>query len=166
VQIEDGLYRAGSEGGETDRAAIRAQALALALEHRLVTRYTSLVAIDDAVARPQGESLQSEEVARDLPAGWDAGKVFGSQEALRSPTAVPGPAGAQQGAWEPVDLRQRALPAPLLQQAALADGQTVTLPQTATAAERMAILGGFYLLMAALLILLVLRRQRGGVPRG
>ena len=168
VQIEDGLYRAGYEGGggETDRAAIRAQALALALEHRLVTRYTSLVAIDDAVARPQGESLQSEEVARDLPAGWDAGKVFGSQEVLRSPTAVPGPAGTQQGAWEPVEMRQRALPAPLLQQAALADGQTVTLPQTATAAERMAILGGFYLLVAALLILMVLRRQSRGARRG
>ena len=42
----------------------------------------------------------------------------------------------------------------------------MTLPQTATAAERMAILGGFYLLVAALLILLVLRRQRGEVPRG
>src|SRR3546814_8338184 len=65
TQIEDGLYRSGADA---DRAAIRAQALALALEHRMVTRYTSLVAIDEEVARPDGEPLHNEEVARDLPA--------------------------------------------------------------------------------------------------
>src|SRR3546814_5707987 len=45
-------------------------------------------------------------------------------------------------------MRARQLPAPLLQQAA-AGGQAVTLPQTATPAERRAILGGLCLLMAA-----------------
>jgi Ca-activated chloride channel family protein len=149
VQIEDGLYRSGPE---TDQTAIRARALALALDHGLVTRYTALVAIDDAVARPQGENLQSEEIARDLPAGWDAGKVFGEQATRGS--ALPGPANAP----APSEMRWRTLPAPLLQQAS-ADGQAVTLPQTATPAGRMAILGGAYLLLGLLLVLLVLRRQ-------
>ncbi len=144
AQIEDGLYRARGDGGaDIDRAAIRAEALALALEHQLVTRYTSLVAIDEAVARPEGSALDREEIARDLPAGWDAGKVFGRQETLRAPA----------------EMRQRELPAPLLQRAAAAGGQTVTLPQTATAAERMAILGSAYLLLALLLVLLVMHRR-------
>src|SRR3546814_2373543 len=51
TQIEDGLYRSGADA---DRAAIRAQALAPAPEPRLVTRYPSLVATADAVARPAG----------------------------------------------------------------------------------------------------------------
>src|SRR3546814_16519944 len=68
TQIEDGLYRSGADA---DRAAIRAQALALALEHRMVTRYTSLVDIDATEARPDRVSLPNEEVARDLPAGLD-----------------------------------------------------------------------------------------------
>jgi len=168
-QVEDGLYRAVSDGGAAvDPAAVRAQALALALEYRMVTRYTALVAIDEAVARPDGETLQSEEIARDLPAGWDAEKVFGEQVpagSVERSSVLRGPAGAQQDLWEPVEMRARSLPAPLLQQAA-ADGQSVTLPQTATPAERMAILGGFYLMLAALLILLVLRRQRSGARRG
>src|SRR3546814_19670270 len=74
-----------------------------------------------------------------------------------------GPAAAQQEVWEPVEMRARQLPAPLLQQAA-AGGQAVTLPQTATLAERRAILGGLCLLMAApLLLLVVLHRRPLGV---
>lgn len=166
AQIEDGLYRGGED---TDRAAIRAQALALALQHKMVTRYTSLVAIDEAVARPDGEALQSGEIARDLPANWDAEKVFGEQApagaARRSP-AMHAPTGAQQDLWEPAEMRLRTLPAPLLQQAAASGGQPVILPQTATALERMAILGGIYLAMAALLVLLVLYRRTRGARRG
>ncbi|HMA13220.1 MAG TPA: hypothetical protein VKP12_00445, partial [Kiloniellaceae bacterium] len=159
AQIEDGLYRGGDE---TDRAAIRAQALALALQHQMVTRYTSLVAIDEAVARPDGQALQSGEIARDLPAGWDAEKVFGEQAAGTGAPALR----AHQDIWEPAEMRLRALPAPLLQQAEASDGQAVILPQTATALERMALLGGIYLAMAALLVLLVLRRRYRGARRG
>jgi len=149
AQIEDGLYR--GRGEEVDRAAIRAEALALALDHQLVTRYTSLVAIDEEVARPEGEEMETEEIARDLPHGWDAGKVFGEQ------AVVPAPA--------PTQLRQRALPAPLLQRAKTA-GRAVSLPQTATPAERMAIVGSAYILLALALILLIVRRQRRDSLRG
>src|SRR3546814_14555726 len=87
----------------------------------MVTRYTSLVAIDEAVARPDGEPLHNEEVARDLPAGWDAEKVFGerpSHGSTQRSSVMHGPAAAQQEVWEPVEMRARQLPAPLLQQAA------------------------------------------------
>lgn len=157
AQIEDGLYRGGEE---TDRAAIRAQALALALQHQMVTRYTSLVAIDEAVVRPDDQALDKDEIARDLPAGWDAEKVFGKEAAAGGSARR-----APQGSWEPIGLRQRALPAPLLQ-AAAAGGQPVALPQTATAAERLALLGGIYLVMAALIVLLVLYRRHRGARHG
>ncbi|GAB4369893.1 MAG: marine proteobacterial sortase target protein [Kiloniellaceae bacterium] len=172
TQIEDGLYRV--QDNDIDRTAIRAEALALALEHRLVTRYTSLVAIDEAVARPQDADLKSGEIARDLPAGWDAGKVFGDAASARGTTggtmqdgALPAPAPAAQaplGRAEEAALRRVTLPAPLLQQAS-ADGAAVSLPQTATPAERMAIVGGAYLMLALALIALVVYRRREG-PRG
>ncbi len=171
VQIEDGLYRphdgsgAGVDGQGVDKAAIRAEALAVALKHRLVTRYTALVAVDDAVARPQDETLHGTEVPRDLPQGWDAGKVFGEDaEALPAPSptsAQPAPAitgGAPLQASQA--MRSRALPEYFLQQAKAADGQPVLLPQTATPAERMTIVGSAYLFMALALIALVMRRRK------
>lgn len=165
TQIEDGLYRV--RDNDIDRTAIRAEALALALEHRLVTRYTALVAIDEAVARPRDENLQRGEVARDLPAGWDAGKVFGDaaiDPAAAQQGAIPAPAPASQAPLEVAEeaaLRRVTLPAPLLQRAR-ADGAAVSLPQTATPAERMAIVGGAYLMLALALIALVVYRRREG----
>ena len=152
-QIEDGLYR-GRE--DIDPAAIRAAALGLALEHQLVTRYTSLVAVDDAVARPKDAELTSHEIPRDLPQGWDAEKVLGSQET--QPVADP--------AAIPMELRRRALPTPLLQAARATGGQAVTLPQTATPAARQAIFGAVSLLLSLLLGLLVLYRSRKARPGG
>ena len=141
--IEDRLYQPGDV--PVDPAAIRADALALALEHQMVTRYTSLVAIDEAVARPDDAPLSSEEIPRDLPAGWDAGKVFGGSPSQDQSAA----------------LRQHPLSsAPVLFGVQAFRDQTVTLPQTATPAERMAIIGGAYLLFGLGLLLLVLFRRR------
>ncbi|WP_193367471.1 marine proteobacterial sortase target protein [Pelagibius marinus] len=168
VQIEDGLYRGRDAGGQAvDQTAIRAEALAVALKHGLVTRYTSLVAVDDAVARPRDENLNSTEIPRDLPHGWDAEKVFG-ETILRN---IEGPSPSEEPAagaplQAPQEMRSRALPDYFLQQAKAADGQLVTLPQTATPAERMAIIGGAYLFMALALIVLVLRRRKQGGLRG
>ncbi|MEQ9607718.1 MAG: marine proteobacterial sortase target protein [Kiloniellaceae bacterium] len=174
TQIEDGLYRV--RDNDIDRTAIRAEALALALDHQLVTRYTSLVAIDETVARPRDENLKSGEVARDLPAGWDAGKVFGEaaiDPAATQQGAIPAPAPAAQAPLEVAEeasMRRVTLPAPLLQRARAdggAVGRAVSLPQTATPAERMAVVGGAYLLLALALILLVMhRRRRGEDTRG
>ena len=135
ADIQDGLTRG------RDPARVRAEALAVALKHRLVTRYTSLVAVDDEVVRPADAPLASREVPRELPEGWDYGKVFGA-------------------AQEVMDLRS--LPAPLLREASL-QSRAISLPQTATPALEKAMiglglisLGGFFLLVAGRF-----RRARG-----
>ena len=48
-----------------------------ALEHHLVSRYTSLVAVDKTPARPRGAGLGSEQVASLLPQGQSAVAIFG-----------------------------------------------------------------------------------------
>jgi Ca-activated chloride channel homolog len=62
--------------------------LVLALEHQLVTRLTSLVAVDQTVSRPAGEPLRVSELPLNLPAGWDFEKVFG-ERAKALPAAAP-----------------------------------------------------------------------------
>ena len=59
--------------------------LALALEHQLVTRLTSLVAVDKTPSRPDGEPLKLAELPINLPAGWDFAKVFGDRPQLPAP---------------------------------------------------------------------------------
>ena len=53
--------------------------LALALKHHLVTRLTSLVAVDQTPSRPDGERLTRADVPLNLPAGWEFDKVFGGE---------------------------------------------------------------------------------------
>ncbi|MGU3538986.1 marine proteobacterial sortase target protein [Methylobacterium sp. A54F] len=66
-------------GAEADAAI-----LALALEHRLITRLTSLVAVDATPRRPAGAPLVAADLPLNLPAGWDFAQVFGTDR--------PGPA--------------------------------------------------------------------------
>jgi Ca-activated chloride channel family protein len=51
--------------------------LALALEHHLVSRLTSLVAVDQEISRQPGQPLARADIPLNLPAGWDFDKVFG-----------------------------------------------------------------------------------------
>lgn len=71
ADIEESRY----EGAPQD--AIDAGVLETALAFNLVSRRTSLVAVDVTPARPAGEPLTSRAIATMLPAGWDFGKVFG-----------------------------------------------------------------------------------------
>ena len=82
--IDDWLARhASGEDGEVVRQSV----LQLALEHRLVSRYTSLVAIEHTPVRPADAPLKSGALPVRLPAGWSASAVFG-----RLPgTATPAP---------------------------------------------------------------------------
>ncbi len=132
ARIEDGLFLG------RDPEDLRDEALALALHHGLVGRYTSLVAVDDAVSRPRGEALVTEAQPRALPHGWDADKVFGELQRSMQP---------------------RVLPAPLLREASL-KGQPIALPQGATPAALQALLGLALLLAAALVWSLSRRRLR------
>lgn len=63
------------EGAAPDQ--VRAQVIALAMAHRLVTRYTSFVAIERAPARPTGEHLARADIPTNLPEGWEYDRVFG-----------------------------------------------------------------------------------------
>ncbi len=59
-------------------AMIRDQVLEVALDHQLVSKYTSLVAVDVTPTRPDGEGLETAAVPTNLPAGWRREMVFGS----------------------------------------------------------------------------------------
>ncbi len=51
--------------------------VATALEHGIVTRYTSLLAIDPAPVRAPGQPLAQQQVPVNLPAGWRAAGISG-----------------------------------------------------------------------------------------
>jgi Ca-activated chloride channel family protein len=56
---------------------VRSQVIELASTHRLVTKYTSFVAVDKTPARAPEESLKLAEVPALFPEGWDYAKVYG-----------------------------------------------------------------------------------------
>jgi len=124
--------------------------LALALEHQLVTRLTSLVAVDKTPSRPEGEPLRLAELPLNLPAGWDFAKVFGERTQLPAPPtdrrADAGNARVQAAALK------RPSPVPVG-----APG-SITLPKTATDAE-LRMIAGSILLALSLILLVFTRRQ-------
>ena len=141
-QIEDGRFR-----GE-DPATVRGKALAVALHHELVTRYTSLVAIDTRPGRPPETGLETLEIPRNLPEGWSWEHVFGTEQPpfrmrelspglMRKINAVGAPTGRGNGRG----------------------AQAIGLPQTATPAQLQALIGAA-LLGLGLLLMLALRRGR------
>ena len=107
---------------------VKKRVTALALDLGLLTKHTSLVAIDATPMRPSEEVLATHEIPTNLPDGWDYEAVF-----------------------DPTDHD----PAPISLQ------QTVSLniPQGATAAELLIILG-LIILVGGVAILLVRRRPR------
>jgi Ca-activated chloride channel family protein len=124
--------------------------LALALEHQLVTRLTSLVAVDKTPSRPAGEPLEISELPLNLPAGWDFAKVFGERA---QPSSPPTERRADNGNPRlQFAMDKLALPAVAPMQ------NTVTLPKTATDAELRMILGSA--LLALGLILIAFNRRR------
>jgi Ca-activated chloride channel family protein len=123
--------------------------LALALRHQLVTRLTSLVAVDKTPSRPEGETLKLSELPLNLPAGWDFAKVFGERP---KPPVSPTERRAESDARVQLAMTKRALPAVSSAPA------TVMLPKTATDAE-LKMIAGSILLALSLILLLFNRRQ-------
>ncbi|MGU3338893.1 marine proteobacterial sortase target protein [Methylobacterium mesophilicum] len=141
---------ARSRIGETETARITgrlgadsadATILALALEHGLTTRLTSLVAIDATPRRAPGTPIVAADLPLNLPAGWDFAKVFGTDR--------PGVTPADDGAARIVPIR--------------ADGAAVDLPQTGAGILAQLGLG---LLLALLGLLLSVSLRRSGRPIG
>ena len=60
-----------------DAELLRANILDTALTHHLVSKYTSLIAVDKTPIRPAGDPLSSEQVANLLPYGQSANALFG-----------------------------------------------------------------------------------------
>jgi Ca-activated chloride channel homolog len=117
--------------------------LALALDHQIVTRLTSLVAVDKTPSRPDGEPLKLSELPINLPAGWDFEKVFGE----RAPV--------------PVQLRERHADArdqPGARRPTPAAPDAIRLPKTATSAE-LKMIAGLVLIVLALILFVFNRRQ-------
>ena len=124
--------------------------LALALEHQLVTRLTSLVAVDKTPSRPEGETLKLTELPLNLPAGWEFAKVFGERPKLPSPPAER----RAEGGDGRVQLAMTKRAPPVVTPAPA----TITLPKTATDAELKMMAGS--ILLALSLMLLVFNRRR------
>ena len=61
-------------GADTDE--VRKNVIATALQHHLVSRYTSLVAVDVTPTRPENEQMNSKLAKTNLPRGWQYNKVF------------------------------------------------------------------------------------------
>ena len=59
------------------KAASPADVIDLALAHRLVTKYTSFVAVDKTPVRVSDAQLKLAAVPTNLPDGWEYDKVFG-----------------------------------------------------------------------------------------
>jgi len=113
------------EGAATDAIA------GLGLDYALVSRETSLVAVDRTPARPRGARLTEEELPLNLPHGWDFDTLFNG-----------GPADADG-----------------IRAAADAQAELLELPQTGTEAARLMRNGGLLLLLA-LAGLAALRRRK------
>ena len=128
---------------DTDKTILK-----LALAHQLVTRLTSLVAVDQTPSRPAGEPLKLVDLPLNLPAGWDFAKVFGEQ----------GHRPAQ-----PVERRAedsaRTQLASLKRPAVVAAPSTITLPKTATDAE-LRMMAGLVLLALGMILLVTSRRRQ------
>lgn len=62
---------------ENQRGKVRAAVIAHAIRYRLVTRFTSLVAVEEVVVNPGGQS-DAAPVPTELPAGMQMDKVFGA----------------------------------------------------------------------------------------
>ena len=114
-----------------DRKAVQEAVTRVALTHHLISRYTSLVAVDVTPVRPENVPIAKRDVPINLPHGWDYEKVTGEKA-----TGAPQPAKFRAGLTDAV----------------------FTLPQTATLAQLKMLLGALALLLAGLALWLYRRR--------
>ena len=138
---------------ETDR-----RILALALGHHLVSRLTSLVAVDTTPSRPEGMHLTRAELPLNLPAGWDFDKVFGtSGEGTRDPASrredrTDAPPDVRLA--DAADAKAKLTPPRAVAMPTVANQGGVVLPKTATDSELRMLLGAMLMLLSFLLLML------------
>ncbi|PWV97638.1 Ca-activated chloride channel family protein [Hoeflea marina] len=155
---------AGLEAGRNlaaDPATVDREIERVALENHLVSRLTSLVAVEVQPSRPGAAPLGETRLPLNLPAGWDFDQVMGEPASAspgRDRAALPA-----QSRMAMADTRMIAA-APTAESAMAVAGlsTTVALPQTATGAER-DILLGMMMILFALMALFTTRIWNSGV---
>jgi len=140
----------GADWQQVDQAV-----LAVALDYHLVSRLTSLVAVDVTPSRPMDEGLVRRDVPLNLPDGWDFDKVFGGPDFNVQPTSIEradrGNMPVQFAALEVADME------PAM---AMTQQKGLVLPQGATPADRMILTGALSLLLAFALWVVYRRPRR------
>jgi Ca-activated chloride channel homolog len=71
-----------------DSTTIRKEVVATALHHRLVSRYTSLVAVDDRVSRPAEKPATTRTIPTPVPRGLQMEAVFGGGASTATASAL------------------------------------------------------------------------------
>ncbi|MCH8197425.1 MAG: marine proteobacterial sortase target protein, partial [Proteobacteria bacterium] len=138
-----GLMNALHENGDANE--VRRQVVALGLGHHLVTKYTSLIAVDVTPSRPQGEPLKRRKVPHNLPEGWEYDKVFGG---------VPDNATGLDRKAGLMNAPAAITPAAII----IGSARGLALPKGATAAPLHLVLGAALLVLGLIALVLVRRR--------
>ncbi len=138
-----GLMNTLHEGGDAND--VRRQVVALGLGHHLVTKYTSLIAVDVTPSRPQGEPLKRRKAPHNLPEGWEYDKVFGGVP--DNATRLDRKAGLMNA---PAAIN----PSPV----SIGAARGLALPKGATAAPLHLVLGAALLVLGLIALVLVRRR--------
>lgn len=140
TSIESTRYKGANEG-DIDVAVLK-----VALDHHLVSRLTSLVAVDVTPSRPVGTDLNSHEMPTNLPHGWNFEKVFGED-----PSNPLIKASVDQDLLKKLAGSDKAVTAK--------DGEGVALPQ-GDAGTVLQLVIGLLFLSSGVMLLLTLRPQR------
>ncbi|AYG70260.1 MULTISPECIES: marine proteobacterial sortase target protein [unclassified Rhizobium] len=126
--------------------------LQLALEHHLVTRLTSLVAVDTKRLRPANTPLTEADIPLQLPAGWDYDKLLGidTTREAKADTGHHQASNKSQGVETAADVQEISAP----------PSASPPLPQTATPAMLLILQGLLALLFGTSLLVFVSRRSK------
>lgn len=123
----------------------------LALDHGLVSRLTSLVAVDVTPSRPTDAPLGSATVPLNLPDGWDFDAVYGAQPGAPAPMQKAQAAPRRMAMADTQMIAAAPSPEAAEVLAATTRAKSVALPQTATPAGRDIMIGLLMILFAAML---------------
>jgi Ca-activated chloride channel family protein len=159
--LEDTAY-AGARGEQ-----IRDQVIQVALSHNLVTKYTSLVAVDATPARPEDARLGGGAMPTNLPKGWSYDALFGEAAPpargvspirhAAAPAAAPAPSLLSQTVADRFQAQQAA--ASRAMAGATPAGQPIALPQTATPAALLMLTGAMLLGLAGFIAWTARRKE-------
>ena len=144
------IEESGFHGADPD--VVKRDITKTALDYGLVSKYTSLVAVDVTPSRPEGEDVVSTKVPTLLPAGWVWSKLFGPDSEQGTGTRKQHDLGVrtQETNAESPGGQQFAQLADAAKIAPAPTGRQIPLPQTATPAEQM-FLTGLLILLAGLI---------------